>query len=219
MTNFACHLDCRSGKLHLIMSRTAFDPKSQQRSLSAKIVAGLERLSEAFKALLWMQAKNLGISPLQMQVLIFIAYHRSALCNVSHLAKEFNLSKPTLSDVIKVLDRKGLISKDYHSDDSRRFTIALSPAGEKFVLQTENFAKPIRHQIAKLDAETQSHLFESISKLIFGLNKSGVLTVQRTCYACRFFDSSLNLPYCQLLQKSLNITDIRIDCPEFEDAD
>lgn len=88
------------------MSKTAFNPSHQQNNTPSKIIAGLERISQAFKVLLWKKAKQLGVSPIQIQILIFITYHTVELCNVSDLAKEFNVTKPTISDAIKVLEKR-----------------------------------------------------------------------------------------------------------------
>ena len=53
------------------MSDSVFNPNHQETDISSKIVAGLERISEAFKVLLWEKAKLLGLSPIQIQILIF----------------------------------------------------------------------------------------------------------------------------------------------------
>tara|TARA_R100000353_G_C6387059_1_gene163643 strand:+ start:439 stop:558 length:120 start_codon:yes stop_codon:yes gene_type:complete len=39
------------------MSNSPFNPKYQNDDLSKKVIAGLERISETFKKLLWEQAK------------------------------------------------------------------------------------------------------------------------------------------------------------------
>ena len=57
------------------MKRHIFNPADQQLDLNSKIIAGLERISEAFKALLWEKAKILRLSPIQIQILIFIKFH------------------------------------------------------------------------------------------------------------------------------------------------
>ena len=88
------------------MENSPFNPEQQEKDLSSKIVAGLERVSEVFKILLWQKAKAIKLSSIQIQILIFLAFHKSSLCNVSHLAKEFNVTKPTISDAIKILDKK-----------------------------------------------------------------------------------------------------------------
>jgi hypothetical protein len=57
------------------MKKSIFNPSEQERSISSKIVVGLERVSEVFKVLLWEKAKLVGLSPIQIQILFFVAYH------------------------------------------------------------------------------------------------------------------------------------------------
>ena len=92
--------------------------------------------------MLWEKAKLIGLSPIQIQILIFIAYHKQELCNVSHLAKEFNITKPTISDAVKALDQKGMVSKDFSSADSRSYSLQLTELGKELVAETNNFANP-----------------------------------------------------------------------------
>ena len=103
------------------MEESVFNTEFQQKDITSKIVVSLERISEAFKSLLWTYAKTIGLSPIQIQLLIFIAYHKKNLCNISYLANEFNITKPTVSDAVKVLHTKKLIKKTYASKDSRRY--------------------------------------------------------------------------------------------------
>lgn len=197
------------------MKKSVFNPEQQQNDISSKIVAGLERISEVFKVLLWEKAKLLGLSPIQIQLLIFIAYHKQELCNVSHLAKEFNITKPTVSDAIKALDKKELIIKDFSSSDSRSYAIRLSPSGEKMVAQTEDFVAPLDKEVDRLNKTDLQNLFGTLSELIYKLNQSGILTVQRTCYGCKFYEKQSTSDYCNLLEKELVSNDIRLDCPEY----
>ncbi len=199
------------------MGKSIFDINFQQKNITSKIVVGLERMSQVFKVLLWEHAKTIGLSPVQIQLLIFIAYHKQGFCNVSHLAKEFNITKPTVSDAIRVLDKKGLIVKDYSSADSRSYTILLSDSGKKTVAETENFANPIKTQLKDIEQADLENLFEILSNLIYQLNSNGILTVQRTCFGCRFYNKSENKDYCDLLDKELLHSDIRLDCPEYEE--
>ncbi len=198
------------------MHNSLFNPEKQQQDTTSKVVAGLERISEAFKALLWEKAKTLGLSPIQIRILLFVAYHKEVLCNVSHLANEFNITKPTVSDAVRILDKKELIIKDFSSSDSRSYTILLSTKGKDMVVQTENFADPLKRQFEGMPSKELNTLFGHISKVIFGLHRTGILSVQRTCYGCVFYDKQQGKDYCNLLDTSLAAKDIRLDCPEFE---
>lgn len=199
------------------MKKSFFDPGLQQYDLSSKIIVGLERISQAFKVLLWEQAKQLGLSPIQIQILIFVAYHKDEFNNVSFLAREFNVTKPTISDAIRILDSKGLIIKNHSHTDSRSYSIFLSDQGKAIVLETERFADPLALQLEGVPAVEKENLFKTLTKLIYQLNRTGVLTVQRTCFACKFYGQDKGLHYCHLLEKELEHTDIRLDCVEFEE--
>lgn len=199
------------------MDKSIFNPNEQQRDISSKVVVGLERISEVFKILLWQKAKVVGLSPIQIQILIFIAYHKQDLCNVSHLAKEFNVTKPTVSDAIKALDNKKLIIKDYSSTDSRSYTLLLSALSKEMLLQINDLANPLKKQVANFEEAELESLFKTLSELIYKLNKNGILSVQRTCYGCKYYEKNNNSSYCHLLEKELITNDIRLDCPEYEE--
>ncbi len=198
------------------MTESIFNLAFQQDDVKSKIVVALERISEVFRALLWEHAKTIGLSPIQIQILIFVAYHQESLRNVSHLAKEFNVTKPTISDAVRVLQKKGLISKHPAVYDNRRYSIALTPEGEAIVKETENFAEPIKKQLQSISDEHLSLFHTQLVDLIAGLNRSGILSEQRTCHSCRFLEKDKGEAFCKLMKKPLLADDIRVDCPEFE---
>ncbi len=198
------------------MDKSVFNTEFQQRHVAYKTVVGLERISEVFRTLLWEHGKQHNLSPIQIQILIFIAYHKEVLCTVSHLALEFNVTKPTISDAVKVLLQKDLIKKTTSSSDSRSYAITLSAKGQKLVKAVENFADPIKDFLMTYDDTSLGVAYELITKLIKSLNAAGVLSVQRHCFNCRFFGSEKGAPFCAYLNETLQHTDIRIDCPEFE---
>lgn len=197
------------------MEESTFNPEQQQKDISSKIVAGMERISEVFKILLWDKAKQVGLSPIQIQILIFLAFHKRELCNVSHLAKEFNVTKPTVSDAVRILDKKGFILKDFSSADSRSYTIILSDLGIELVSKTYDFSDPLKTQVKGLSPVELQSLFRTLSQLIYKLNRVGILSVQRTCFGCTFYTKNNDIHYCNLLEVELLNDDIRIDCPEY----
>ncbi|WP_127025037.1 MarR family transcriptional regulator [Flagellimonas beolgyonensis] len=199
------------------MNESTFNPEQQQKDISSKIVAGLERISEVFKVLLWEKAKLVGLSPIQIQILIFIAFHKQELCNVSHLAKEFNVTKPTISDAVRMLDKKSLITKTFSSSDSRSYSLSLSEKGTEIVAQTYDFSEPLKKQVDDFSTKDLIQLFDVLGQLIYKLNRHGILSVQRTCYGCKFYTKRAGTDYCNLLEKDLVGEDIRLDCPEFEE--
>jgi len=197
---------------------SVFNLEDQNSRLDYKIVAGLERLSQVFRILLWNKAKLYNLSPIQIQLLIFIQHHSADKTTISYLAQEFNFTKPTISDAIKVLEQKKLIKKNIDSTDTRSYTIQLTVEGKKVVTETEDFANPLTKLIANASETGKKVLWQNISSLIIQLNELEVITVQRTCFNCKHYATKNKTHFCNLLNKKLEIQDIRIDCREFENA-
>jgi len=194
---------------------TIFNPDEQNRNLDSRIVAGMERLSQVFRALLWEQAVQQSLSPIQIQLLIFIRYHSAAENNVSYLAGAFDLTKPTISDAVKVLAQKGLIRKIPDLSDSRRYSIELTAGGMQVVSDTESFTAPFTEWIVQVGEGEKQLLWKAIAGLIRTLNRTGVISVQRTCYSCRYHTVEEDIHFCNLLKEQLPVENIRIDCPEY----
>ena len=194
---------------------SVFNLSKQNSSLDNKIVAGLERLSQVFRILLWGKAKEFSLSPIQIQLLIFIQHHSADKTTVSYLAQEFNFTKPTISDAIKVLEQKNLVKKNTDNKDTRSYTIQLTASGKKIVSETENFANPITEIISKSNEADKLILWENISNLISLLNSQEIISVQRTCFNCGHYTVKNKNAFCTLLNQKLLTKDIRIDCEEF----
>lgn len=192
-----------------------YNLQDQQDNVTSKIVIGLERISEAYRVALWNKAKEVGLSPIQLQILIFIKNHEDRLCNVSYLAKEFSMTKPTISDAVKTLLKKELIEKLPGLSDNRSFTIGLTSTGSSLSQDLQSFSNGIHAQIKQMSAESQSALFSHISELIKKLNTIGLITVQRTCFNCVYYAKEQDSHYCNLMNAGLKNDDIRLDCPEF----
>ena len=188
--------------------------------LESKILNGLERLSETLKALLWEKAKIYEISPIQIQILLFVSNHAPSICNVSYLAKEFNVTKATISDAVKVLLKKDYLVKDYSPTDRRRFNLQISKSGNTLVNQLSDYASPISDELSNFTETELIHTFDTISKLIFKLNQRDIIQIQRTCFNCHHYkgDKKSN-HYCKLIELKLKKQDIRLDCNEFEEKE
>ncbi len=58
-----------------------------EEQVNHKIIQALERISKAFRVLLWEESKQYKISPIQIQLLIFCLNHNQAMLKVSFLPK------------------------------------------------------------------------------------------------------------------------------------
>ena len=198
------------------MKKSAFDLTHQNSSIESKIVVSLERVSQAFRVLLWNESKEFLLSPIQVQVLIYLLHHSDEKRKVSYLADEFNMTKATISDTIKTLEQKQLIKKECEQHDTRSYIIHLTKKGKDTAEQTSLFAKQIQVPIDKLHSTDKENLLLSLLDIIHHLNKSGIITIQRMCFTCQFYKANKNGKehFCRLLNTKLADTELRIDCAE-----
>jgi DNA-binding MarR family transcriptional regulator len=198
------------------MKKSAFDLEHQNSSIESKIITSLERVSQAFRVLLWNESKEFSLSPIQVQVLIFLLHHSDEKRKVSYLASEFNMTKATISDTIKTLEQKQLIKKEYEQHDTRSYIIHLTKKGKDTAEETSLFANQIQIPIEKLHATDKENLLLSLLDIIHHLNKSGIITIQRMCFTCHFYKRNNNGQehFCGLLNTKLADTELRIDCAE-----
>ncbi|KXK41291.1 MAG: transcriptional regulator [Bacteroidetes bacterium OLB11] len=103
------------------MKYSSFNLSTQNQKVESRIVVALERISEAFRVLLWNESKENSLSPIQIQILIFLYFHSLEKCKIGYLASEFNMTKATISDSVKVLFTKNLVTKEINHLDSRSF--------------------------------------------------------------------------------------------------
>ena len=198
------------------MGKSPFDLRHQNENIDSRIIAAMERVSQAFRVLLWNESKELSLSPIQIQILIFLLFHSEEKRKVSYLAGEFNMTKATISDSIKVLEQKKLIRKEYEVLDTRSYTIHLTTNGEQIAKRTASFTNQIQEPITGLNSDDKENLLISLMSIIQHLNKTGVITIQRMCKTCVHFSPGKGKApnFCKLLNQNLFDADLRIDCPE-----
>jgi DNA-binding MarR family transcriptional regulator len=198
------------------MDFSPFDLTHQNNSTESKIIASFERISQAFRVLLWNESKEHALTPLQVQVLIFVLFQDPEKCRVSYLANEFNMTRATISDTVKSLAEKDLISKESDLMDTRSYVIQLTDKGKQVARQTALFTKELKTPLDKLSVEEKENLLLSLINIIHHLTKSGVITIQRMCFTCVYYreNHSGARHYCKLLEQKLENSELRVDCQE-----
>ncbi|MBD3582211.1 MarR family winged helix-turn-helix transcriptional regulator [Flavobacterium selenitireducens] len=191
------------------------DTQPRQNNLEAKIASGLERVSEAFRVLLWQEAKTYGLSPIQVQILVFVHTHRTGMATVSSLASEFNMTKATISDSVKTLIRKELVQSVSDRSDSRSFNLALTDFGRQIAEGSARFTSDIEQALESFPELQKESMYTALLQLISQLNAKGVISLQRMCLNCRFHSRQQDFHYCNLLETVLSDAELRVDCNEF----
>ena len=198
------------------MKHSSFHLTEQNQKIESRIVVALERISEAFRVLLWNESKENSLSPIQIQILIFIQFHAQEKCKVGYLADEFSMTKATISDSVRVLLTKELVVKQTDPNDTRSYSLSLTEEGKKIIKKASLFASSIEQPIEQLTEEQKTIMLNGLLKLIYDLNKSGIITIQRMCFTCSNYQIDKGVHYCKLLKCRLAENELRVDCPEHE---
>ncbi len=185
--------------------------------LDLKIVYALERISEIIRNLRINRGKLLGLSPIQIQILKQLYNNKLKELTLTTLSEYFQISKPSLSESISNLEKKGYIQKIQSNIDKRNDIITLTNEGNKIYRKLQNHLMPLYKALKNMYPGNKEKTFSTLLEIIFYLYNSGVIKIQNMCYACKFFVSPVNseLPFCTLLEKHLEPQEIRLDCEDF----
>jgi DNA-binding MarR family transcriptional regulator len=200
-----------------------FEPSSQHGDVNKKVVAALERLSQAFRVLLQEESQRQSLSPIQARFLVHLLHHGDELGRVGRLAEEFGLSRATVSEAVRTLETKGLVRREPWPRDGRVATLRLTAEGEEVAAGLSGWADVVEEQLESFALGEKEEVMRFLMRLIFALQGAGVITVARMCVSCRFFrpdtrPKSVSPHYCALLDLPLSGADLRTDCPEHEPA-
>ena len=194
-----------------------YDHDFQNKDLAAKTTAAFDKLADAFKTMQWASQKENGFSPLQQKLLFFIAYHGPTENTVSQLVKEFQVTKATISDCIKTLEQRKLLTKVLNHKDNRRFHIALTEKGKEVVAQLTEPATPVYNALETESSEDLKQLYTSLFSILSKLKKENTVALSRSCLDCKAYRSDgINHAFCMQLRTQLHPENRRIDCPKHQ---
>ncbi len=195
---------------------TIFDPEVKDHATEARIIIALEKIGNKLRDSIWEASTQYGVSPVQIQILTYLRYTREEKPSITSLAKELLLTKATLSDSVKVLIQKGLIDKRPNPTDARSSYLLLSPMGIALANQVAKYPDGLLASLTPLSDSTKGNLLESLLGLLKNMQENDHIPAPRMCLNCRFHSNPKLGHYCLLLNQSLEKTDLRIDCNEFQ---
>ncbi|HRD52423.1 MAG TPA: helix-turn-helix domain-containing protein [Flavobacteriales bacterium] len=194
----------------------ALDPERQGADRDARIISALERLSEVVRNRAWDTGRELGLSPLHVQVLAFLATHPASMRRASALVSEFHLSKPTVSVALRKLEERGYLKQVPGATDARTKDLRLTAKGERAGQVAAGHLNVLLTPLASLSTTDRDDLYTLLFQLLSGAQRSGLVKVERMCLTCAHFDKRKGGAFCKLLQKPLKPYELRVDCPEHE---
>ncbi len=200
--------------------KSIFNHKYQHTDIDAKLVLALERISHVFRVLLWEQTKKYNLSPIQTQILIYIFHQPEADRNITTLAQRLNITKATVSDSVKSLSQKKLVSKKTDKEDNRYYYLELTKKGLELVRKIESWGEKVKSNFREIPQSDKTILYQTLLRMLISFEEKGILNRSRICFTCSHFQTqrkkNKELYFCQLLNLPLKPDELRVDCPEHE---
>ncbi|BAA79243.1 putative transcriptional regulator, MarR family [Aeropyrum pernix K1] len=185
--------------------------------VSIKIVSAIERIARAYRILIARESYKHGLTPLQASILLYIYNSPPNHRTISSLVRELGVKQPTISDSVRALISKGLVTYEPHRSDRRVKILKLTPKGVEIAESLKSW-QTVAAEAVDLSRGEREALLELLLKYMASLYRYGVIEVARTCFTCTYLEAKNRGEgvsyYCSLLKRELGRSGLRVDCPE-----
>jgi len=143
--------------------------------LSQQLIFALEKLTRLFKALYNAQGQRFNLSPVQIQILIYLVQSSENDRTLTALSLEFHTTKASLSESINNLLNKKLISKRRVKNDNRSQIIQLSAKGKKLAIKAGLALKLFESPIQSLSKAEKQRVLKGLIKIVPRIERKLIL--------------------------------------------
>ncbi|MDJ0535002.1 MAG: MarR family winged helix-turn-helix transcriptional regulator [Xenococcaceae cyanobacterium MO_207.B15] len=175
----------------------------------------LERIGNLLRAEQRLVGNEFGLQEVHLQVLLYLSQCNRYSNTPLGVTEYLNATKGTVSQSLKVLEKKGYIVKEADAKDRRVVHLILTAQGKKLLKQ---FIPPslFTNAIKELSDEQLNSLETQLSLLLVKLQKANQSRSFGVCHTCRFFLQEEDGFRCGLTQESLSHDDSFRICREHE---
>jgi DNA-binding MarR family transcriptional regulator len=183
----------------------------------SRLIQSLLRLSQVIASREHVAATARGIPALQLQILDILTNHDKPE-SVSSLARRLSITSATVSDSVKVMEMKGLVTKSRQPHDGRSVHIGITDLGQEIVASSLVWQDTLKSIVYDWDRDRRGRMMHAILSIIAGLQRDIATPIDRTCLSCRHFAincdvNSGSVPfYCRAVPTIISETDLQIDC-------
>ncbi|TGD84017.1 MarR family transcriptional regulator [Mycolicibacterium sp. CH28] len=155
------------------------------------------------------------LSSTQLRVLSWLHVGSPPAARSTALARELNVSDPTVSDAIGALTRKGLVERRRDPRDGRSHQLVLTAAGKHTAAAIHRWTAPAEIATSKLDRVEAERLLDSLIAVMGQLHLAGLMPVSRACSTCVQLGVGPGSPrgyHCLFYDTPMTVADLRVDC-------
>ena len=198
--------------------------ETQTESLTRRVATGLGKIGLAIKSRAWKEAGVRRITPLQAQTLTILRMRPKCTATVSEIGEELAVALPTASEVLRVLEQRGLIKKQRSRADARTVMVSLTSKGRRKADVAAGWPDFLAAAAEVLPQAEQESLLRALIKMIRTLQEQGDIPIAKMCVTCRFFSPHVHEDkerphHCTLVNAPFGDRLLRIECSEHQVAE
>lgn len=176
----------------------------------------VERLSELLKIDARKAGAVHGLQPVQLEVLHYLTICNQFSDTPMAVTEYLGQTKGTVSQTLKVLEKKDLLHKQTDANDRRISHLKVSTKGKRLLEDTIPTAMFVK-TCESLSENKQTAIADSLQQLITALLQANDMKTFGICHSCRHNSKTENDDYyCNLVQQPLTVIDIKLICREHE---
>lgn len=184
--------------------------------IPARIAAGLHKIGLAMKQQAWLQANEEGLSATQGQILAALVGHGQL--TGKELSERLGVTLPTISDSVRVLVDKKLVTKSPDPRHPRASLLSPTKRGAALGARARSWPEFMADAVVDLSPEEQRAFFAGVMKMIRTLQEQGLVPLSGMCVTCTHFRPNVRQGpsphHCALVDAPLAAEQLRLDCPE-----
>ena len=134
----------------------------------------LKRLSERFLSEVGKiyESLELDFEPAWFPVVFLI--HKKGQLSITEISTELNFSQPAASQLVSLLNKKGIFQMDHDKNDKRRKIVSFTPEGEALLTQLIPIWETLEVIMQEMFDEEEIHIVESFNQLESKLNRISI---------------------------------------------
>ena len=175
----------------------------------------MERLSNLLRMEMRGFGLKYGLQPVQIEALTYVTQCNRYSDTPQAVGEYLGLTKGTVSQSLKVLEKKGFLRKQQDRQDKRIVHLTPTVKGKKLIQQSFP-AEGLEAALKMISSVKVRELEEVLRLTLRGMQHHNKRKTFAACHTCRFNEQHVKGAVCGLTQEPLSVQEIQLICREHQ---
>jgi DNA-binding MarR family transcriptional regulator len=174
----------------------------------------IERLSNLLRNDMRREGAEHGLQPVQLEALNYLSICNRYSDTPMGVTEYLGQTKGTVSQSLKVLEKKAFLTKHADKNDRRITHLKVSSTGEQ-LLKKSIPAPLFTHACEHLNEQSETQIVTGLKELLQAVQRSNGMKSFGVCHTCRYNQKNEDRSFfCDLTKESLSQSDVQLICRE-----